>query len=113
MFGLAAGVEVNVGVITRRASSLDRGVLNLLRQPLKSVVNRLWDQRALLDPSFRAVVRTHPGEAALALEDLDAITVLYYSCLAKDCGDMVAQNRLRGGDIGDFLHAASTTAAAG
>ena len=41
MFGFAAGVEVNVGVVARRARGLDWCVLLLLRQLLKSVVNLL------------------------------------------------------------------------
>ena len=52
MFGFAAGIEMNVGVIASRARGFDRSALLLLRELLKSVIYRLRDQSALLDPAF-------------------------------------------------------------
>ena len=75
MLGLAARVEVNVGVVSRRAGRLNRSVLLLLRQLLKSIVDRLRDKRALFYPALRAAGRADFGEAPLALEDLDPIPV--------------------------------------
>jgi hypothetical protein len=92
---------------------LDWDVLLLLCQLLKSVVNRLRNQRALLDPAFRAAGGADSRKAPFALEDFDPITVFHDPGLAEDRGDVVAKDSLRSRNIRDLLHSASTTTAAG
>ena len=111
MLGLPAGIEVDVGVIARGAGGLYRSALLLLGQFLKSVVNLLRNQRALLYPAFRAACGAYSGKAAFALEYLNAIAVLYRAGLAENRGDMVTKNCLRRGDVRDLLYPASPMAA--
>src|SRR5580692_7054826 len=110
MFGFATGVKVNVGVITRRAAGLNRGVLHLLRQLLKCVIDLLRDQRSLLAPAFLAGCSAYPGKPSFAFEYVDAISVLHSASFAKDRGHTISENSLRRGDVSDLLHPAASTA---
>ena len=85
---------------------LDRNVLTLLGQLLKSVVNRLRYQRALLHLAFRAARSAHSGKSPFTLRYLDPISVLHYASLAEDRGDMVAKDHLGCRDVGHLLRPA-------
>ncbi len=112
MLGLAARLQMNIGVVARRPGGLDRIVLLLLHQFLKPVEHLLTHQVALLHPAFNPALGADAGKALLSLQNLDPFAVLYCSVLVEDCCDAIAQHHLGSGNIGNFLGFATAAASA-
>ena len=62
-----------------RSATLNRAAHIFLRQLLETVVNILWHQAALFDPTFLSAICTDAQEALLFFEHFDAITSSGYS----------------------------------
>ena len=112
MFAVASGHHVQIGVVARGCLRLHRIVLVVRSQLLDAVIDVLADKIALLQPSCRACRRAHLDEAAIVIENLDAVPILHHSGLLIYRGNLVAQVRLDGGNVGD-LEDAATSAVAG
>ena len=95
MLGLAGGGDVQVRLIPQHARRLHRIVQVLLREFLQSIVGLLIHQVALLDPTFDAACRAHPGKALLVLQHLDPLAVLDGSHAVIDGSHPVAQRGLQ------------------
>ena len=102
MFGFAAGFDVQIGVIARCPRGLHRIVLIIRGQLLDLIVDLLADQVALLDPSSDASGGADFDEAAIMVENFDAVSVLYDSGFFENSSHVVAQGGLDGGNVGGF-----------
>ena len=85
----------------------------LLREFLQSVVGLLIYQVALLDPTFGAARRAHPGKALLVLQNLHPLAVLHGSHVVIDGSHPVAQRGLSNRYVVDFQHPLAPAAARG
>jgi len=104
MLGFATRCNVQIGVIAENAGSLHWVVPVVLSESLYCIEGLLIHEITLLNPAFAATGRAHPGEAFFALQNLDAVAVLYRSHAVIDGRHLVAQRRLRRRDIGHFEH---------
>lgn len=104
VFGFAAGFDVQIGVIAGCSLGLHRIVLIIRGQLLDLIVDLLADQVALLDPAGDAGCGAHFDEAAIMVENFDAVSVLYYSGFLEHGSHVVAQDGLNGGNVGGFQH---------
>src|ERR1019366_1337081 len=113
MLGIAAGREMKIGIVTGDADSVAGVALDLLRELLKAVENLLGYQVALFNPAFGAGRGANPGEAAVALQNVNPVAIFYRSGLVVNSGDAVAEKGLRGRDIVGFEDSASAPSAPG
>ena len=106
--GVAAGLDVKIGFVACRALRLDGGILVLLEQLLKTLVDVAANEVTLLDPAFGATGSTHPHEAALAFQYVNRLSVFCGAGFVVDGGDAIAQVDLGSRNVIHFQH---TTAA--
>ena len=102
VFGFAARFDVQIRVIARCSLGLHRIVLIIRGQLLDLIVDLLADQVALLDPSGHAGGGAYFNEAAVMVENFDAVAILYYSGFFEHSSHVVAQDGLNGGNIGSL-----------
>src|SRR5262252_5738386 len=107
MFSVAAGLDVEVGIVARGPGCLDWVALRLLYQLLESIEDRLRNQGALLNPAFCSAGGTHSGEAPITLQDLHTVAVLDHARLAEHRGYSVTKDSLLCGDVSNLLDAVS------
>ena len=112
MFAVASRHDMKIGVVARGCLRLHRIVLVVRSQLLDAVIDVLANKIALLQPSCRACGGAHFDEAAIMIENLDAVPILHHAGLLIHCGNLVAQVRLDGGNVGD-LEDSATSAVAG
>ena len=105
MFSLAAGRNMQIGLVPQYARSLHRIVLIVLRQLLQGIVGFLIHQVALLDPSLGASPGAHARKTFFVIEHFDALSVLHRAHAVVDRGDLIAQGGLWCGNVGDLEHA--------
>ena len=96
MLGLAAGREMQVGIVAEHTGGLYGIAQIIFGQLLQAIVGRLIDQVALLDPAFDAVRDPHAGEALLPLQHFHALSVLHHAHAVVHGGELIAQRRLHG-----------------
>src|SRR5580765_725707 len=111
MFGVAARLDVKVGVIAGGRVADDRRVFRLLREFLEGVESLLIDQITLFDPAFDSGCCADLGEALFAVKYFYALAVLGGSDTIEYLRKLVAQRDLRGRDVVDFEHTFSAAAA--
>ncbi len=87
------------------AMAFDGSGAVVFAQLLELIVDFAGYQGAQLDPAFYFFCGAHAHEALLALEDLDAISVLHRADAVVNRGDMVAEIGLGSGDIHGFAAA--------
>jgi hypothetical protein len=73
----------------------------------------LSDEITLLDPSCNSSCGAHFDEAAIVIEDFDAISVLDGSNLLVNLRDLIAEDGLNSGNVGDFKNASAAAIASG
>ena len=99
MLGVTTRFDVQVGIIARGGGPLDGSIFIGLFELLKSIVDRLGNQITLLNPTLGAGCGPHPGETAVAIENLYPIAIPHDSLLVVDGGYPVAQIYLRRGNV--------------
>ncbi len=113
MFGFASGRDMQVALVAQNAWGLHRIVRILLRKLLQKIIGALIDQVALLDPAFETARGAHAGEALLVLQYLHTLAILHVAHAVEDSGYLIAQRRLRRGNVIDFEHAMMAAIATG
>src|SRR5438067_1227445 len=98
MLGVAARLDMQVGVVARGGGPLDRRIFFGLFELLKPVVDSFCNQVTLLNPAFGPRRGPNSGEAAVAIENLDPIAIPDYSLLVVNGGHAIAEIDLRCGD---------------
>ncbi len=107
MLGIAPGLYVKIGVVARDSLSLDGIVQVIGGELLQLVIDLLADEVALLHPSHLAGCGADLDEAAVVVEDFDAVSIFDQAGFFVDGGDAVAQVDLDSGDVGDFEDASA------
>ena len=102
MFGVAAGLDVEVGVVAGDGLGLHRILGVVGEKLLQAVENLLADEIALLDPSDLAGGGADSNKAAVVVEDLDAISVFDQHDFLIDRRDAVAEVDLNSGNVSGF-----------
>ena len=86
---------MHVGVVAQNPGCLHGIILMFLGQLLQGVVSFLIDQIALLNPALNPASGANAGEAAVAVDYLDALAILHIAYAVIDGGNLVAQRGLR------------------
>src|SRR5580693_7486491 len=104
MFGLPAWSHVEIGFIPQNSWGLHGIVLIVSGKFLQGVEGFLIDQEALFDPAFDSAGGAYADETLLALQHLDALSILHVADAIEDGRHLVAQRGLRRRDICHLEH---------
>jgi hypothetical protein len=113
MLGVASRLDVQVGVVAGGSLRLHGIVPVVGGELLDLVVDLLTYEVALFDPSGGAGCGADFDEAAVVVEDFDAVAVFYDSGFFVDGGYAVAKDGLDSGNVGDFEDASAVAVAGG
>src|SRR6266480_4589912 len=113
MLALAARFDVHVSVVAGNTGGLQRVVGVFFTELLKTVVDLLGDDVALLEPALGTIRGAHFDETLLAVHHTYPIAVLDGAGFAVDRRHPVAQRRLRRRNIHDLEHASPASPASG
>ena len=107
MLGVAAGLDMEVRVVACDPLCL-HGIVGVVgSQLLELIENLLTDEEALLHPPDLTGRDSDLNEAAIVVEDFDAISVFHQAGFLVDGGHMVAEIDLDSGNVSDLKDAAS------
>ena len=95
MLAVAAGSDVEIGLVAQDPRGLYGIVLIVLGELLQAVEGLLVDQIALLDPTLHAGARANARESLFAIEYLHPLSVLHGANTVVYGCDLVAERCLR------------------
>jgi hypothetical protein len=111
VFGIAARLDVQIGIVAGSGNAVDGRVFLLLLHFLEAVEDLTSNQITLFDPAFLPTGSTYFRKTLFPIENIDAVTVFGGAYLLVNLRQLVAQNYLRSGYVINLKHPVTATIA--